>query len=167
MFRRTVNSRPKRTFPFLKNILALASDWTSRLMTPSTVLPYGIKRHEVTFLFFLFSLLRTSRNDKRFFLKTQNKREIKFLLANLKIYMEHLRKYPHSLLVKFLGTQTHTCSSNNWDWFQFLLNFYLEDCFLPSFFSFIWDSPTLDMFKYTLWLWSHHGLIPFDLQKCV
>ncbi|XP_030292670.1 phosphatidylinositol 4-phosphate 5-kinase-like protein 1 [Sparus aurata] len=42
-------------------------------------------------------------NDKRFFLKTQNKREIKFLLSNLKIYMEHLRKYPHSLLVKFLG----------------------------------------------------------------
>ncbi|XP_029921715.1 phosphatidylinositol 4-phosphate 5-kinase-like protein 1 [Myripristis murdjan] len=42
-------------------------------------------------------------NDKRFFLKTQNKREIKFLLVNLKIYMEHLRKYPHSLLVKFLG----------------------------------------------------------------
>ncbi|XP_040013969.1 phosphatidylinositol 4-phosphate 5-kinase-like protein 1 [Xiphias gladius] len=42
-------------------------------------------------------------NDKRFFLKTQNNREIKFLLANLKIYMEHLRKYPHSLLVKFLG----------------------------------------------------------------
>ncbi|XP_029940438.1 phosphatidylinositol 4-phosphate 5-kinase-like protein 1 [Salarias fasciatus] len=42
-------------------------------------------------------------NDKRFFLKTQNKREIKFLLANLKIYMDHLKKYPHSLLVKFLG----------------------------------------------------------------
>uniref|UniRef100_A0A3Q0RSB7 Phosphatidylinositol-4-phosphate 5-kinase like 1 n=1 Tax=Amphilophus citrinellus TaxID=61819 RepID=A0A3Q0RSB7_AMPCI len=41
-------------------------------------------------------------NDKRFFLKTQNKREIKFLLSNLKIYTEHLRKYPHSLLVKFL-----------------------------------------------------------------
>ncbi|XP_031731633.1 phosphatidylinositol 4-phosphate 5-kinase-like protein 1 isoform X1 [Anarrhichthys ocellatus] len=42
-------------------------------------------------------------NDKRFFLKTQNKREIKFFLANLKIYMEHLKKFPHSLLVKFLG----------------------------------------------------------------
>ncbi|KAM8827866.1 uncharacterized protein pip5kl1 isoform 6-T6 [Spinachia spinachia] len=42
-------------------------------------------------------------NDKRFFLKTQNKREIKFLLTNLKIYMEHLRKFPHSLLVKFVG----------------------------------------------------------------
>uniref|UniRef100_A0A8C6TLI8 Phosphatidylinositol-4-phosphate 5-kinase-like 1 n=1 Tax=Neogobius melanostomus TaxID=47308 RepID=A0A8C6TLI8_9GOBI len=43
------------------------------------------------------------RNDKRLFLKTQNKREIQFLLSNLKIYLEHLKKYPHSLLVKFLG----------------------------------------------------------------
>ncbi|XP_041916012.1 phosphatidylinositol 4-phosphate 5-kinase-like protein 1 isoform X1 [Alosa sapidissima] len=42
-------------------------------------------------------------NDKRFFLKTQNKREVRFLLSNLKIYMEHLENYPHSLLVKFLG----------------------------------------------------------------
>ncbi|XP_041706020.1 phosphatidylinositol 4-phosphate 5-kinase-like protein 1 [Coregonus clupeaformis] len=42
-------------------------------------------------------------NDKRFFLKTQNKREVQFLLSNLRIYMEHLEKYPHSLLVKFLG----------------------------------------------------------------
>ncbi|XP_028980763.1 phosphatidylinositol 4-phosphate 5-kinase-like protein 1 isoform X2 [Esox lucius] len=42
-------------------------------------------------------------NDKRFFLKTQNKREVHFLLSNLRIYMEHLEKYPHSLLVKFLG----------------------------------------------------------------
>ncbi|XP_058472720.1 phosphatidylinositol 4-phosphate 5-kinase-like protein 1 [Solea solea] len=42
-------------------------------------------------------------NDKRFFLKTQNKREIRFLLDNLKIYMEHLRRFPHSLLVRFLG----------------------------------------------------------------
>ena len=45
----------------------------------------------------------SSRNDKRFFLKTQNKREVQFLLSNLRIYMEHLEKYPHSLLVKFLG----------------------------------------------------------------
>ncbi|XP_072548876.1 phosphatidylinositol 4-phosphate 5-kinase-like protein 1 isoform X2 [Salminus brasiliensis] len=42
-------------------------------------------------------------NDKRFFLKTQNRREVRFLLSNLKIYMEHLEKFPHSLLVKFLG----------------------------------------------------------------
>ncbi|XP_007575148.1 phosphatidylinositol 4-phosphate 5-kinase-like protein 1 [Poecilia formosa] len=46
-------------------------------------------------------------NDKRFFLKTQNKREIKFLLSNLKIYVEHLRKFPHSLLVKFLALPLH------------------------------------------------------------
>ncbi|KAI4877416.1 hypothetical protein NFI96_011712 [Prochilodus magdalenae] len=42
-------------------------------------------------------------HDKRFFLKTQNRREIRFLLSNLRIYMEHLEKFPHSLLVKFLG----------------------------------------------------------------
>ncbi|XP_014027133.1 phosphatidylinositol 4-phosphate 5-kinase-like protein 1 isoform X1 [Salmo salar] len=42
-------------------------------------------------------------NDKRFFLKTQNKREVKFLLSNLMAYMDHLEKYPHSLLVRFLG----------------------------------------------------------------
>uniref|UniRef100_A0A1A8V846 Phosphatidylinositol-4-phosphate 5-kinase-like 1 n=1 Tax=Nothobranchius furzeri TaxID=105023 RepID=A0A1A8V846_NOTFU len=42
-------------------------------------------------------------NDKRFFLKTQSKREIQFLLKHLKTYVEHLRRFPHSLLVKFLG----------------------------------------------------------------
>ncbi|KAM4746015.1 phosphatidylinositol 4-phosphate 5-kinase-like protein 1 [Anableps anableps] len=42
-------------------------------------------------------------NDKRFFLKTQNKREVRFLLSNLRVYMDHLDKYPHSLLVRFLG----------------------------------------------------------------
>ncbi|KAA0717104.1 Phosphatidylinositol 4-phosphate 5-kinase-like protein 1 [Triplophysa tibetana] len=44
-------------------------------------------------------------NDKRFFLKTQSKREVRFLLSILRIYMEHLEKYPHSLLVKFLDQQ--------------------------------------------------------------
>lgn len=43
------------------------------------------------------------RNDKRFFLKTQSKREVRFLLSNLQAYMDHLEKYPHSLLVRFLG----------------------------------------------------------------
>ncbi|XP_060719637.1 phosphatidylinositol 4-phosphate 5-kinase-like protein 1 isoform X2 [Tachysurus vachellii] len=45
-------------------------------------------------------------NDKRFFLKTQSRREIRFLLSHLKHYMEHLEKYPHSLLVKFLGVHS-------------------------------------------------------------
>ncbi|XP_035591634.1 phosphatidylinositol 4-phosphate 5-kinase-like protein 1 isoform X3 [Oncorhynchus keta] len=42
-------------------------------------------------------------NDKRFFLKTQNTREVMFFLSNLKAYMDHLEKYPHSLMVRFLG----------------------------------------------------------------
>ena len=50
----------------------------------------------------------TPRNDKRFFLKTQKKREVRFLLDNLQNYVEHLGNYPHSLLVKFLGTPPHT-----------------------------------------------------------
>lgn len=42
-------------------------------------------------------------NDKRFFLKTQSRREVMFLLSNLQAYMDHLEKYPHSLMVRFLG----------------------------------------------------------------
>ncbi|XP_034398542.1 phosphatidylinositol 4-phosphate 5-kinase-like protein 1 isoform X2 [Cyclopterus lumpus] len=42
-------------------------------------------------------------NDKRFFLKTQSRREVRFLLSNLEAYMAHLEKYPHSLMVRFLG----------------------------------------------------------------
>ncbi|XP_033474510.1 phosphatidylinositol 4-phosphate 5-kinase-like protein 1 [Epinephelus lanceolatus] len=42
-------------------------------------------------------------NDKRFFLKTQSRREIQFLLSNLPAYVDHLEKYPHSLMVRFLG----------------------------------------------------------------
>ncbi|KAM3611902.1 uncharacterized protein V6R79_025590 [Siganus canaliculatus] len=42
-------------------------------------------------------------NDKKFFLKTQSRREIGFLLSSLPAYMDHLTKYPHSLMVRFLG----------------------------------------------------------------
>ncbi|CAB1428620.1 unnamed protein product [Pleuronectes platessa] len=42
-------------------------------------------------------------NDKWFFLKTQSRREVRFLLSNLQAYMDHLEKYPHSLMVRFLG----------------------------------------------------------------
>uniref|UniRef100_A0A667Y1P9 Phosphatidylinositol-4-phosphate 5-kinase like 1 n=1 Tax=Myripristis murdjan TaxID=586833 RepID=A0A667Y1P9_9TELE len=43
-------------------------------------------------------------NDKRFFLKTQSRREVMFLLSNLPAYVDHLEKYPHSLMVRFLGS---------------------------------------------------------------
>nr|XP_025969566.1 phosphatidylinositol 4-phosphate 5-kinase-like protein 1 [Dromaius novaehollandiae] len=45
-------------------------------------------------------------HDKRFFLKTQSKREIRFLLSNLPRYLQHLERYPHSLLVRFLGVHS-------------------------------------------------------------
>ncbi|XP_059850056.1 phosphatidylinositol 4-phosphate 5-kinase-like protein 1 isoform X2 [Hypanus sabinus] len=45
-------------------------------------------------------------NDKKIFLKTQEKREIKFLLSNLRSYLQHMERYPHSLLVKFLGVHS-------------------------------------------------------------
>ncbi|NWZ20043.1 PI5L1 protein, partial [Asarcornis scutulata] len=41
--------------------------------------------------------------DKRFFLKTQTKQEMHFLLANLPRYLRHLEAFPHSLLVRLLG----------------------------------------------------------------
>ncbi|KAM4528565.1 phosphatidylinositol 4-phosphate 5-kinase-like protein 1 isoform 2-T2 [Odontesthes bonariensis] len=66
-------------------------------------------------------------NDKRFFLKTQNKREIKFLLANLKIYMEHLRKYPHSLLVKFLGVHRIQIPRNRKKYFIVMQSVFYPD----------------------------------------
>ncbi|NWX96873.1 PI5L1 protein, partial [Nothoprocta ornata] len=47
-------------------------------------------------------------HDKRFFLKTQSKREIRFLLSNLARYLRHLERYPHSLLVRFLGEGSGT-----------------------------------------------------------
>uniref|UniRef100_A0A671TIW5 Phosphatidylinositol-4-phosphate 5-kinase like 1 n=1 Tax=Sparus aurata TaxID=8175 RepID=A0A671TIW5_SPAAU len=45
-------------------------------------------------------------NDKRFFLKTQNRREVRFLLSNLQAYMDHLEKYPHSLMKYFIVMQS-------------------------------------------------------------
>ncbi|XP_017260899.2 phosphatidylinositol 4-phosphate 5-kinase-like protein 1 [Kryptolebias marmoratus] len=66
-------------------------------------------------------------NNKRFFLKTQNKREIKFLLSNLRIYLEHLRKYPHSLLVKFLGVHRIQIPQNQKKYFIVMQSVFYPD----------------------------------------
>lgn len=66
-------------------------------------------------------------NDKRFFLKTQSKREIRFLLSNLRIYMEHLEKYPHSLLVKFLGVHTIKISHQKMKYFIVMQSVFYPD----------------------------------------
>ncbi|XP_033828109.1 phosphatidylinositol 4-phosphate 5-kinase-like protein 1 [Periophthalmus magnuspinnatus] len=42
-------------------------------------------------------------HDKRFFLKTQSRREVQFLLNKLKAYVQHLEKNPHSIMVRFMG----------------------------------------------------------------
>ncbi|XP_066293553.1 phosphatidylinositol 4-phosphate 5-kinase-like protein 1 isoform X2 [Branchiostoma lanceolatum] len=41
--------------------------------------------------------------DKRFMIKTQTKKETYFFLEHLRTYIEHFKKYPHTLMVKFLG----------------------------------------------------------------
>eukprot|EP00057_Strongylocentrotus_purpuratus_P004108 XP_003728024.1 PREDICTED: phosphatidylinositol 4-phosphate 5-kinase-like protein 1 [Strongylocentrotus purpuratus] len=42
-------------------------------------------------------------NDKRYFLKTENRRDAKVLLHMLPDYVTHLTNYPHSLLVRIHG----------------------------------------------------------------
>ncbi|XP_048043803.1 phosphatidylinositol 4-phosphate 5-kinase-like protein 1 isoform X2 [Megalobrama amblycephala] len=66
-------------------------------------------------------------NDKRFFLKTQSKREVRFLLSNLRIYMEHLEKYPHSLLVKFLGVHRIKISHQRMKYFIVMQSVFYPD----------------------------------------
>ncbi|XP_076019636.1 phosphatidylinositol 4-phosphate 5-kinase-like protein 1 [Genypterus blacodes] len=66
-------------------------------------------------------------NDKRFFLKTQNKKEIRFLLTNLKMYTEHLRKYPHSLLVRFLGVHMIKISNRRKKYFIVMQSVFYPD----------------------------------------
>ncbi|XP_063966482.1 phosphatidylinositol 4-phosphate 5-kinase-like protein 1 [Lytechinus pictus] len=42
-------------------------------------------------------------NDKRYFLKTESRKDVKVLLRILPDYVTHLTKYPHSLLVRIHG----------------------------------------------------------------
>ncbi|XP_060056207.1 phosphatidylinositol 4-phosphate 5-kinase-like protein 1 isoform X2 [Erinaceus europaeus] len=44
--------------------------------------------------------------DQRFFLKTQQRREVRVLLAHLPRYVQHLQRYPHSLLARLLGVHS-------------------------------------------------------------
>ncbi|XP_055456419.1 phosphatidylinositol 4-phosphate 5-kinase-like protein 1 isoform X2 [Psammomys obesus] len=45
-------------------------------------------------------------HDQRFFLKTQSRQEVQVLLAHLPRYMQHLKRYPHSLLARLLGVHS-------------------------------------------------------------
>ncbi|XP_031810563.1 phosphatidylinositol 4-phosphate 5-kinase-like protein 1 isoform X3 [Sarcophilus harrisii] len=83
-------------FAHLRHFLGLAEkDYQNSLSSKSCFLQF-ISNSKSKANFFL-------THDKRFFLKTQEKREIQFLLSKLALYIHHLHEYPHSLLVKFLG----------------------------------------------------------------
>ncbi|XP_010874528.2 phosphatidylinositol 4-phosphate 5-kinase-like protein 1 [Esox lucius] len=66
-------------------------------------------------------------NDKRFFLKTQNMREVTFFLSNLKAYMDHLKRYPHSLMVRFLGLYSIQIPNKTKTYFIVMQNVFYPD----------------------------------------
>ncbi|XP_067398234.1 phosphatidylinositol 4-phosphate 5-kinase-like protein 1 [Emydura macquarii macquarii] len=73
-------------------------------------------------------------NNKSFFLKTQSKREIRFLLSNLPKYIQHLERYPHSLLVRFLGVHSITVAQQKKKYFIIMQSvFYPDDRILKRY----------------------------------
>ncbi|XP_018417331.1 PREDICTED: phosphatidylinositol 4-phosphate 5-kinase-like protein 1 [Nanorana parkeri] len=66
-------------------------------------------------------------NDKRFFLKTQSKREVHFLLQILQKYMQHFQAYPHSLLVKILGVHSITREQEKKKYFIIMQSVFFPD----------------------------------------
>ncbi|XP_077334897.1 phosphatidylinositol 4-phosphate 5-kinase-like protein 1 isoform X4 [Lithobates pipiens] len=66
-------------------------------------------------------------NDKRFFLKTQSKREVHFLLQILPKYIQHFQAYPHSLLVKILGVHSITRDQERKKYFIIMQSVFFPD----------------------------------------
>ncbi|XP_053551599.1 LOW QUALITY PROTEIN: phosphatidylinositol 4-phosphate 5-kinase-like protein 1 [Bombina bombina] len=66
-------------------------------------------------------------NDKRFFLKTQSKREAHFMLEILQKYMQHFQAYPHSLLVKILGVYSITRAQEKKKYFIIMQSVFFPD----------------------------------------
>lgn len=66
-------------------------------------------------------------NDKRFFLKTQSKREVHFMLQILPKYIQHFQAYPHSLLVKILGVHSITREQEKKKYFIIMQSVFFPD----------------------------------------
>ncbi|KAM4696847.1 phosphatidylinositol 4-phosphate 5-kinase-like protein 1 isoform 2-T2 [Rhinophrynus dorsalis] len=66
-------------------------------------------------------------NDKRFFLKTQSKREVHFMLQILRRYIQHFQAYPHSLLVKILGVHSITQAQQKKKYFIIMQSVFFPD----------------------------------------
>ncbi|KAG8447967.1 hypothetical protein GDO86_015173 [Hymenochirus boettgeri] len=66
-------------------------------------------------------------NDKRFFLKTQNKREAHFMVKILRKYIQHFQLYPHSLLVKILGVYSIVRAQQKKQYFIIMQSVFFPD----------------------------------------
>ncbi|CAH2316205.1 phosphatidylinositol 4-phosphate 5-kinase 1 isoform X3 [Pelobates cultripes] len=66
-------------------------------------------------------------NDKRFFLKTQSKREVHFLLQILRKYIQHFQAYPHSLLVKIVGVHSISRAQDKKKYFIIMQSVFFPD----------------------------------------
>ncbi|XP_040487342.1 phosphatidylinositol 4-phosphate 5-kinase-like protein 1 isoform X1 [Ursus maritimus] len=61
-------------------------------------------------------------HDQRFFLKTQRRREVRALLAHLPRYVQHLQRYPHSLLARLLGVHSLRVARGKKEFFIIMLS---------------------------------------------
>ncbi|KAL0979560.1 hypothetical protein UPYG_G00186550 [Umbra pygmaea] len=107
-------------FASLRRSLDITEDEYKRSLTSDSCYEQFISNSKSKANFFL-------TNDKRFFLKTQNTREVVFFLSNLKAYMDHLEKYPHSLMVRCLGLYSIQIPNETKKYFIVMQNVFYPD----------------------------------------
>ncbi|XP_074067171.1 phosphatidylinositol 4-phosphate 5-kinase-like protein 1 isoform X2 [Macrotis lagotis] len=107
-------------FAHLRHFLGLAEKDYQISLTSSCCFLQFISNSRSKANFFL-------TNDKRFFLKTQKKWEIQFLLSKLALYIHHLHEYPHSLLVKFLGIHSIKVPKEKKKYYIIMQNIFYPD----------------------------------------
>ncbi|XP_054994516.1 phosphatidylinositol 4-phosphate 5-kinase-like protein 1 isoform X2 [Sorex araneus] len=61
-------------------------------------------------------------HDRRFFLKTQQRREVQVLLAHLPRYVQHLQRHPYTLLTRLLGVHTLRMAQGKKEYFIVMLS---------------------------------------------
>ncbi|XP_036605758.1 phosphatidylinositol 4-phosphate 5-kinase-like protein 1 [Trichosurus vulpecula] len=115
-----MNTMAGPVFAHLRHFLGLAEkDYQNSLSSSHCFLQF-ISNSKSKANFFL-------THDKRFFLKTQNKWEIQFLLSKLALYVHHFHEYPHSLLVKFLGIHSIKVAQEKKKYFIIMQSIFYPD----------------------------------------
>ncbi|XP_038601151.1 phosphatidylinositol 4-phosphate 5-kinase-like protein 1 [Tachyglossus aculeatus] len=107
-------------FFYLRHSLGLAEKDYQHSLTSGACYLQFISNSKSKASFFL-------SNDKRFFLKTQDRREARFLLRLLPRYLQHLHRYPHSLLVKFLGVHSLQVAQGKKQYFIIMQSIFYPD----------------------------------------